>query len=310
MGSAELTGTLFDIQGFSVHDGPGCRTLIFLKGCPLSCRWCSNPEGRNRFTEPLYRRRKCTLDMLCAHACSHQAIVELNGELTIDRIQCNSCTTFECAVACCTGALQQGGFEMTVDELYRVIQRDRQYWGSRGGITLTGGEPFFQPDFASAILERCHNAYVHTAAETCGEIPPSWLVPSLPYLDWLFFDLKQMDPVLHGEWTGRSNRQILENARWLAGSFTGRMVFRMTVVPGFNDKPQHAHQLAGFITSTGRKEINLLPLHHLGHEKYALTGQNFYTGTFDTPTAESMNRIGEILEENGVTCYIGSETPF
>lgn len=310
MGSAELTGTLFDIQGFSVHDGPGCRTLIFFKGCPLSCRWCSNPEGRNRLPEPLYRRQKCTLDMLCVDACPFHAITVVSGELVINRTRCATCTTFNCIEACCTGALQQGGYVIKVHELYRLIQRDRQYWGSRGGITLTGGEPFFQPEFAKAILKLCHDAYIHTAAETCGYIPQAWLDPALPYLDWLFYDLKQMDPDLHREWTGHSNQQILDNARWLASRFQGRMIFRMTVIPGYNDHPEHSRLIAGFISSTGKKEINLLPLHHLGREKYPLIGRSYYTTKTDTPSKNSLLAIKEIMEAEGIACYIGSDTPF
>ncbi|TSA23629.1 MAG: glycyl-radical enzyme activating protein [Bacteroidetes bacterium] len=310
MGSVELTGTLFDIQGFSVHDGPGCRTLIFLKGCPLSCRWCSNPEGRNPFPEPLYRQIKCTLDGLCVEACPHQAASIVTGKLILDRTRCRSCTTFECTAACCTEALQRGGYSMTVDELYYLIQRDRQYWGSRGGITLTGGEPFFQPEFTAAVLKRCHTAYIHTAVETCGEVPASAIEPSLPYLDWLFFDLKQMDPGLHREGTGHSNRQILENAQWLSGAYSGRMVYRMTIVPGYNDKPEHISRLAGFISSTGGNEINLLPLHHLGREKYPLTGRCYYTDELHVPSQEALLGIREILVSEGIVCYIGSETPF
>jgi len=151
---------------------------------------------------------------------------------------------------------------------------------------------------------------VHTAAETCGEVPLSWMKPSLPYLDWLFFDLKQIDPDLHREWTGHSNKQILENARWLSGHFPGRMVYRMTVIPGYNDQPQHTRLLARFITSTSRREINLLPLHHLGREKYPLTGRSYYTSILKTPSRESMLRMKEILEGEGVSCYVSSETPF
>lgn len=310
MGSAELTGTLFDIQGFSVHDGPGCRTLIFFKGCPLSCRWCSNPEGKNGFPEPLYRKQKCTMDALCVEACPFHAITVSSGELVINRSHCASCRSYDCAEACCTGALQKGGYEIAVSELYRLIQRDRQYWGSQGGITLTGGEPFFQPAFAREILKQCHDAYVHTAAETCGHIPRSSLESALPYLDWLFFDLKQMDPDMHREWTGHSNELILENARWLAAQFKGRMIYRMTVVPGYNDHPEHTRQVAGFILSTGRDEINLLPLHHLGREKYPLTGRTYYTDRIETPSKESLYVMKNLFESEGIACYAGSDTPF
>lgn len=305
-----MTGILFDIQGFSVHDGPGCRTLIFFKGCPLSCRWCSNPEGKNPFIEPLYRKRKCTFDMLCVKACPHHALTPESDSLIFDRTICKSCKTHDCVKACCSGALQQGGYPITEKDLYRLIQRDRQYWGENGGITLTGGEPFAQPHFAAAILKRCHDAYIHTSAETCGDLPAAWLEPSLPYLDWIFYDIKHLDQTLHREWTGRPNTRIQENARWLAIQFGGRLIFRMTVVPGFNDHPDHIRDLARFIASSGRNEINLLPLHHLGRDKYQLVGHDYYTQTVETPSRESMINLSEILTANGITCYLGSDTPF
>ncbi|NQV02067.1 MAG: glycyl-radical enzyme activating protein [Bacteroidia bacterium] len=241
MDPAELTGILFDIQGFSVHDGPGCRTLVFFKGCPLSCCWCSNPVGKNPFPESLFHRQKCTLDRLCVEACPHQAITVESENLIIDRAKYVFCTTFDCASACCTGALQKGGYTMKVRELYHLIQRDSQYWGNRGGITLTGGEPFFQPGFASAILKRCHDSYVHTAVQTNRflKMPNGWPVSYI-----------------------------------------------------------------------GRKEINLLPLYHLGREKYALTGHSYYAEVLDIPSKESILGIKEILELKGIASYIGSDTPF
>ncbi len=310
MDQSEITGILFDIQGFSVHDGPGCRTLIFLKGCPLSCQWCSNPEGRNPFPEPLYNQNKCVFDKLCIDACPHEAITIEKEILSIDRSKCADCNTFLCADACCTGAIQKGGYFMPLEKLISLIQRDRQYWGSNGGITLTGGEPFFQPEFAGALLKYCHNAYIHTAVETCGHIPWSYYEPALPYIDWIFFDIKHMDLVQHKEGTGYTNTLILDNARLLAAKSPGRMVFRMTIIPGYNDQPDHIQQLADFILSTGRNEINLLPVHHLGRDKYNLTGRSYYTTDFTPPSSESMQEIKDFMEANGVTCYIGSDTPF
>jgi len=310
MGTKKLTGTLFDIQGFSVHDGPGCRTLIFFKGCPLSCTWCSNPEGKNRFPEPLYQARKCTLDMLCAKACPHHAITLVSGALVIDRSKCGACTTFDCTEACCTGALQKGGYEITVNELYLLIQRDRQYWGSRGGITLTGGEPFFQPEFTLELLQRCYSAYIHTAAETCGNIPWKNIATSLPYLEWIFFDLKHMDPQRHRQMTGASNRLILKNASDIAKEFSGRMVFRMPLIPGFNDDNENISATISFIKSTGRNEINILPLHHLGREKYALLGLPYYTENFDHPGHQLLHDITTRFLESGIHCYPGNQTPF
>ena len=310
MDQPELTGTLFDIQGFSVHDGPGCRTLIFLKGCPLSCEWCSNPEGRNPFPEPLYNQTKCVFDNLCIDACPHDAITPGHETLSINRSLCAECHSFECADVCCSGAIQQGGYTKSLNELITLIQRDRQYWGSQGGITLTGGEPLYQPEFASALLKHSHDAYIHTAIETCGHVSWSSYVSALPYTDWIFFDIKHMDPEQHVKGTGLTNKLILENAQRLAAEFSGKLVFRMTLIPGYNDQMEHIQQLADFIVKSGRKEINILPLHHLGREKYMLTGRPYYTSDFTPPSPESMNHIKDFMEANGISCYLGSDTPF
>jgi len=310
MDQPELTGTLFDIQGFSVHDGPGCRTLIFFKGCPLSCLWCSNPEGKNPFPEPLYRKNNCVFDRLCVDACPNSAIHIDRENLSIDRRACAGCEIFACTEACCTGAIQKAGYTITLEQLFAVIDRDRQYWGSKGGITLTGGEPFFQPEFATALLKVCHDKYIHTAAETCGQVYWSHYEAVIPYLDWLFFDIKHMDPGQHKKVTGHANDLVLDNARRFASVFTGRMVFRMTIIPQYNDHPEHIQQLANFILETGRKEINILPVHHLGREKYDLLGRDYFTRDFTPPSPESLNMIRDEMESAGIRCYIGSDTPF
>jgi pyruvate formate lyase activating enzyme len=308
---AELTGGfIFDIQGFSVHDGPGCRTLIFFKGCSLHCAWCSNPEGIALYPEPLYNIEKCNSDRLCVEVCPVHAIVVEEGRLVFDRVKCSSCTTYDCARACCTGALRIGGYHTPVDELYTKIQRDRQYWGEKGGLTLTGGEPFFQPEFARELLKKCYEGFIHTAVETCGNVPWKNIEPSLPYLDWIFYDLKHMDPEMHRSATGQSNTLILENATTLAEKFPGRMVFRIPVIPGFNIGEEQVVEMSAFIRSTGRNEINLLPVHHLGREKYSLIGRNYSLDPIAVVNDGALQRIQEIFRTKGVTCYSGSDTPF
>ena len=308
---AKLTdGYLFDIQGFSIHDGPGCRTLIFLKGCSLQCSWCSNPEGLHFFPEPLYNSSKCIFDNLCIEACSKQAITAIEHDLHFDNNLCSDCVTYECAQACCTGSLKIGGYKITADELMKKIQRDRQYWGSVGGITLTGGEPFLQPLFVKALLQRCYQSYIHTAVETCGNVAWKNIEPALEYLDWIFYDLKQMDDTRHFAMTSSGNRMILENARTLAAKFTGRLVFRMPVIPGYNDDEEHIRQLSAFLNSIGKDEINILPLHHMGREKYNLLGKSYYTADFTSPRKESLSYIQSVFRDHKINCYIGSDTPF
>ena len=303
-------GTLFDIQGFSVHDGPGCRTLIFLKGCSLHCTWCSNPEGLNNFPEPLYNSSKCIFDNLCVEACQKRAITINGQDLLFDRSLCSECITHECAAACCTGALRTGGYKISSDGLMKKIQRDRHYWGSEGGITFTGGEPFLQPVFVQSILQSCHQSFIHTAVETCGNVPWKNIEPSLEFLDWIFYDLKHMNDSRHIEMTGTGNKMILENASKLATGFTGRLVFRMPVIPGFNDDAAHVHELSAFLKAIGKDEINILPLHHLGREKYKLVGQTYYTTDFNSPSKESLLHIQSLFAEHHIKCYIGAETPY
>jgi len=321
------SGYIFDIQGFSVHDGPGCRTLIFFKGCTLECAWCSNPEGISRFPEPLYRESKCIHDGLCIGACPLKAIsIVKNDEgdrLVFDRTTCRNCSTYDCEKACCSEALNIGGYEISAEDLYARISRDRQYWGDRGGITLTGGEPFAQPAFALNFLKRCYDAYIHTAVETCGNVPWKNYEQALPYIDWIFFDLKTMDKIKVQNINNPPSAYppvrlsarppvslILSNARRIASEFSGRMIFRLPVVPGFNDDSGNISETARFILSTGRNEINILPLHHLGREKYSLTGKKYYTTDFILPSKEDLQNIASQFASLGITCFTGSDTPF
>lgn len=320
---AELTrGHIFDIQGFSVHDGPGCRTLIFFKGCTLDCDWCSNPEGKSFLPEPLYRESKCIFDNLCVDACSLKAIsVFNNGDaetLVFDRKLCEQCRSYDCVKSCNSGALNIGGYEISVEDLYATINRDRQYWGENGGITLTGGEPFAQPVFAGRLLKRCYDAGIHTAVETCGNVPWENYKYALPSIDWIFFDLKTVNrsvirhpSIAQARQPGISPvNRILENARRIAGEFSGRLIFRLPVIPGFNDDPGNIRETARFIQSTGRTEVNILPLHHLGREKYALLGKAYFTSGFKIPGKKELDSIAAVFTASGITCYTGSDTPF
>lgn len=315
MDQSELNGGyIFDIQGFSVHDGPGCRTLIFLKGCPLRCLWCSNPEGLRPFPEPLYKESKCIFDLFCVQACPHKGI-HLTGDkdhqaINFSRDICNKCDTYNCVDACLTGAIAKGGYYMSLTDLYSRLERDRQYWGDKGGITLTGGEPFAQPEFTSAILKKCYEAFIHTAVETCGNIPWKDIEPSLPWLEWIFFDLKHLDDDSHTRLTSVSNKLILENAKRLAGRFMGRLVFRMPLIPGMNDSDENIKATSEFILGLGLKELNILPVHHLGREKYLVSGVPYRMPNLDMAGREKLLDVQKRFTQQGIQCYLGSETPF
>jgi len=306
----DLKGFLFDIQGLSVHDGPGCRTLIFLCGCTLNCFWCSNPEGISTKPSLMYTAAKCIGCGTCIEKCSGNALVLADGKLRIDRQFCINCITRECLNECYTGALRLSGYEMSVERLYQVIRRDRQFWGLDGGITLTGGEPLLQIGFVKNLLAKCHEGYIHTAIETCGNIPWQNFKEVIPFLDWIFFDLKHQDNSLHQKAASAGNSLILENAKRLSKEFKGRLIFRLPLIPGFNDSEKNIYDVIAFLRETGRNEINILPLHHLGREKYQLLQKDYHGSTISTPTREQLKVISELFRTSGIECYAGSETPF
>lgn len=305
-----ISGLIFDIQGFSVHDGPGCRTVVFFKGCSLKCSWCCNPESQSAFAEPLFHISKCIGDFNCLDACPHGAITITNDRPVLNRKICAECSTFNCTQVCYPGALKAAGYRMDVATLFERLQRDRPYWGLNGGITLSGGEPFLQPRFAAGILSRAYEAYIHTAAETCGNVPFKNIQASLPYLDWIFYDLKHMDDDLHQQHCGFGNKTILANALALSEQFQGRLVFRLPLIPGFNNSKAALEATAAFIHKTGRNQLNILPLHHLGREKYSLKNIEYKAAAFTPPAAEAINQAMQIFASFGITCWAGSDTPF
>jgi len=303
-------GFIFDIQGLSVHDGPGCRTLIFLSGCTLNCFWCCNPEGISLKPSVLYYSAKCIICGNCINNCSQNAIRFDNQKPVISRQYCESCKKQSCIDECYTDALRLGGYEITVSKLYDIIQRDRQFWGSRGGITLTGGEPLLQIDFAKEIISKCYESYIHTAIETCGNIPWKYFQDVISYLDWIFFDLKHLDSQEHKKGTNSDNSLILENAKKLSKKFKGRLIFRFPLIPNFNDSIENINSIISFIKETGRNEINILPLHHLGREKYQMLQKDYSGKNFPIPINENLRNIKETFIASGIDCFIGNETPY
>ncbi|RPH34484.1 MAG: glycyl-radical enzyme activating protein [Bacteroidales bacterium] len=309
-GNNEIRGTIFDIQGLSVHDGPGCRTLIFLNGCTLSCFWCSNPEGISRKPVPMYYHSRCISCDKCISECPEGAIKRVDGELYISRELCSTCEKKGCVSVCYTDGLKLSGYEITATKLLKIIQRDRQFWGSEGGITLSGGEPLLQIDFAEEILQRSYKSHIHTAIETCGNIPYDNFKRVTPYLDWIFFDLKHFDTKKHKEGANADNLLIIENAKLLAKEFNGRLIFRLPLIPEFNDSPENISSIILFLREVGRTEINVLPLHHLGREKYKIIDREYTGLNYLIPNTENLQKVKQKFTEAGISCYLGGETPF
>lgn len=294
----------------SVHDGPGCRTLIFMQGCTLHCSWCSNPEGISQNPSLLYNSEKCRLDGNCVMDCPYNAIKITDQKLSINRKLCTNCKDYKCLTNCYTKALRISSQEYSVEELLKIVNRDRQFWGQDGGVTLSGGEPLLQIDFVEEFLRRCHDAYIHTAIETCGNLPWDYYERVLPYLDWIFIDFKHPDPKIHMIETGATNNSILSNIEKLSNKFEGKLIVRIPIIPDYNNTAEAIEAYIRFFLKNNIKEVNILPLHHLGREKYNLIGKEYKMSSLKTPSQKQMKEIEKTYTGAGIVCYTGSVTPF
>ncbi len=260
------SGMVFNIQRFSIHDGPGIRTTVFLKGCPLRCFWCQNPESQSGKPEIVLDRRKCTLCGACYTVCQNGA-VRLEGSGPIfDRSVCRGCG--RCAVICPSEARRLSGKRMTVEEIMREIVKDLKFYeNSGGGVTLSGGEPLTQPEFARLIFKECKQAELHTTLDTCGYAPWPDIEELLGYVDLVLFDIKHLDASKHREATGQDNLLILKNARKI--SKLKPMRIRVPLIPGFNDSSEAVSEIAAFAESElGCRDLDLLPYNRMGEVKY------------------------------------------
>ncbi|MRR16613.1 MAG: glycyl-radical enzyme activating protein [Deltaproteobacteria bacterium] len=267
-----ITGIVYDIQRYSIHDGPGIRTTVFLKGCPLCCHWCHNPEGIIAASEISFLKDKCTLCGSCAAACLQGCHTITADEHLYDREACTRCGS--CVQACCFGALETVGSEMTAKQVVAEAERDRVFFEtSGGGITLSGGEPLFQPAFAEAILKLAHERGLSTCVETSGFCSEEVLRRIMEQVDLFLYDVKETDPLRHLEFTGVSNERILRNLRMLAEA--GRqLILRCPLVPGKNDRRDHAFAIASLADSLpGVLSIELEPYHPLGVSKSLRLGR-------------------------------------
>ncbi len=290
-----LTGTIFDIIRYAVHDGPGIRSTIFFKGCPLRCAWCANPESQSYRPEFTHNKTECLGCGMCLQGCPEKAISQVQEELVIDLEKCNICGS--CAKTCPSEALQIMGRTVTIDGLYKEIAADRPFWDrSNGGVTLSGGEPLAQYDFTLAFLKLCKDRHVSTAIETC--LYASWekIETVLPFLDHVICDLKIMDSVRHKTWTGVLNDRIKDKIRALLHGHPDVLV-RMPLVPGINDDKDNLEAMGAFL-ETCRKEVRmeLLPFHCLGESKYRRLKREYTMDHVTPPSGEDMDRAKNILQ--------------
>jgi glycyl-radical enzyme activating protein len=262
-----MTGRIFDIQRFSIHDGPGIRTTVFLKGCPLRCKWCHNPEGISPKPQLSLVPDKCIACGSCMPVCPQGALVKAGGgKAAVDWTRCDSCG--KCAPECAPQALQIVGRETSVEAVLDVVLRDQAYYAtSGGGMTISGGEPLFQPDFAEALLSGAKKAGVHTCVETAGHVEWKTFERVAPVTDLFLFDYKETDPQLHEGFTGQRNDVILRNLRALHAGGANILV-RCPMIPEYNARKEHLEGIARIAAELPRiKGVELLPYHRLGRGK-------------------------------------------
>lgn len=268
--SSKVYGVITNIQVYSLHDGPGVRTLVFLKGCPIRCDWCCNPECINHDLEVEFYNSKCIRCGACLKACQQEAInpdLELKSGFKIDKKLCNVCG--DCVEACPVEALKLVGKVVSVDEVMEKVRKDKYFYlTSQGGLTVSGGEPLHQVEFARELLKRAHEENIHTTIETCGYTPWKHYEEILPYLDLILYDIKHMDPVKHKQTTGASNRLILSNLKKLSKRGIP-IVIRLPLIPSFNLDRDNISETGKFISNLENViEVNLMLFHQLGKDKY------------------------------------------
>lgn len=307
-------GLIFDIQSYSVHDGPGCRTTCFFSGCFLKCEWCANPESWDCKQKVMFAEGKCKYSegcSRCIESCTNKGIYESDGEIKINWDICSKCENLKCIDACYNGALKKCGKWYSVDELMKVLNRDRQFWGNNGGVTFSGGEPFYQKDFFIAALKHCKESYMHTAIETTAFVETDTFLKGMNYVDFAFIDIKHMDREKHKEKTGVYNDLILKNIKALKESgWNGRLILRMPIIEDFNDSKENIENTANFMNSLGLFEINILPFHRMGDSKWSQLGKKYKYSEYEATALEKLDSIQELFLDKGIACYIGSDTNF
>ena len=305
MDCKEPTGLVYDLQRFAIHDGPGIRTLVYMKGCPLTCLWCSTPQSQKMVLEIIHIEIHCKKCGRCVEACPVEVITLSEEEgVKIDRELCTSCG--QCVEACPNQALELAGNHMTVEGLFREVDKDSPFYRrSNGGVTVGGGEPTMQHKFVAEFLRKCKQRYIHTAMETCGYVRWEHLEALLEQLDLVYFDIKHMDAHAHKELTGVSNERILENAR--RASAIRPVIMRIPVVPWYNDSDDNISATARFASELGEniKRIELLAYHKFGTQTYGRLGREYELTDVEPPGDDHMERLKEIVESCGVRAQIG-----
>jgi pyruvate formate lyase activating enzyme len=308
-----ITGIITEIERYSIHDGPGIRTVVFFKGCQLQCQWCCNPETIDPYIEMGWSRDQCITCLRCVKDCPYGAItVAVDGYPKTDWSVCmdkcyKTTEVFFCSGHCCSGARRAIGKRVSIPEVVREVEKDnRIYARSGGGVTLSGGEASFQPEFSLAILQAMKAAWINAAIETNGSGQTEIFERFAPFLNFVFLDLKVINEEKHKAWTNTSNKLILINAVRLAElsqKFNFTIVIRTPIIPGLNDSLQEIEQIGLFIKRElpGVNQWELLPYHKLGHDKYTMIGLKYELEDLSHPSLAKMENLEKVGKRLSIT---------
>ena len=305
----ERKGLILDIDRFSTHDGPGIRTTVFLKGCPLRCQWCHSPESQWVNPELLYQYARCRGCFQCIWACPEQAISKKDaiiagekGSIKIDRELCTQC--FKCVDGCFSKALRVAGGLMTVEETMGIIQQDIPFYkNSNGGVTISGGEPLYQADFVLELVEHCRWKGIHIALETSGYGKYNELKAIADKVNLIFYDIKLMDSELHQKYTGKPNKLILDNIKALCADsqIVKKILVRIPCIPYINDAPEQIHKTANFMFELGIKEMELMPYNQMASSKYEWMDRTYSLTQLKTRSKDYYQHLNRLVAETGLS---------
>lgn len=304
--TAEARGVVFNIQRFSIHDGPGIRTTVFLKGCSLRCGWCSNPEALRPFPEIITRDVKCIRSGKCVEACPEQAITVVENTRIIHWEKCNYC--MKCAEVCPSGAIEAMGRTMTVAEVMDTVGRDASYYRrTGGGMTLSGGESLVQWQFALKLLQEAKRRGLHTALDTTGHADWEILDEILNFTDLVLYDVKHPDSARHQEATGVPNERILDNLRKTVAKAGPKVWVRHPLIPRFSDSEEELEELCELVLTLKPQieKICLLPYHKFGELKYAAMGKVYPWKEIPTICDERIGEFKKLVESHGIEVDVG-----
>lgn len=298
-----VAATTINIQKFSVHDGPGIRTTVFLKGCPLKCWWCHNPESQNLSHEILFFEERCTKCCVCIKRCPTKAIELKDNYLIMNKNKCDLCG--KCSDFCPSNAREYVGKDFTVKELMKEIIKDEAFYDeSNGGVTFSGGEPLIYADFLKEVLQGCKTRGIHTAVDTCGYASWESFDKILDKVDLFLYDLKMMNNERHKKYMGVGNKLILENLKKLSDSGCNIFV-RMPIIAGINDDDENINESIDFISNLNILQVNLLPFHKMGMDKYKKLNLEYKLSGMEKPSDERMAEIADKLRKVGLKVKIG-----